>query len=72
LKTVFGVKNVATQGVDYYGDIGGNYYPGGAPPWAIYDSKSCLFLSYLVSASSGQIASYAMLFGDLVLMDAEG
>ncbi|RYC55310.1 Carboxylesterase [Xylaria longipes] len=40
LKTVFGVTNVATQGVDYYGLIGGNYYPGGAPPWAIYDTRS--------------------------------
>ncbi|GAW12417.1 hypothetical protein ANO14919_017830 [Xylariales sp. No.14919] len=39
LKLVFGVTNVATQGVDYYGFIGGNYYPGGAPPWGIYDMQ---------------------------------
>ena len=39
LKAVFGVTNVATQGVDYYGLAEGNYYPGGAPPWGIYDSK---------------------------------
>ncbi|KAI0397001.1 cutinase-domain-containing protein [Xylariaceae sp. FL0594] len=42
LKTVFGVTNVVTQGVDYYGLIGGNYYPGGAPPWAIYDMQAIL------------------------------
>ncbi|GAP92649.2 putative cutinase [Rosellinia necatrix] len=39
LKSVFGVTNVATQGVDYYGFIGGNYYPGGAPPWGIFDMQ---------------------------------
>ncbi|KAJ2980180.1 hypothetical protein NUW58_g7017 [Xylaria curta] len=38
LKAAFGVTNVATQGIDYYGFLEGNYYPGGAPPWAIYDS----------------------------------
>ncbi|KAI1121874.1 cutinase-domain-containing protein [Nemania abortiva] len=42
LKLVFGVGNVATQGVDYYGLIGGNYYPGGAPPWGIYDMQAII------------------------------
>lgn len=42
LKSVFGVTNVATQGVDYYGVIGGNYYPGGAPPWGIYDMQAII------------------------------
>ncbi|KAI0967558.1 cutinase-domain-containing protein [Xylaria arbuscula] len=40
--TVFGVTNVATQGVDYYGAIDGNYYPGGAPPWGIYDMEAII------------------------------
>ncbi|KAI3325125.1 cutinase-domain-containing protein [Xylariaceae sp. AK1471] len=42
LKMVFGVTNVATQGVDYYGFLEGNYYPGGAPPWGIYDMQAIL------------------------------
>ncbi|TGJ76822.1 hypothetical protein E0Z10_g10817 [Xylaria hypoxylon] len=42
LKSVFGVTNVATQGVDYDGLIGGNYYPGGAPPWGIYDMQAII------------------------------
>ncbi|KAI1151235.1 cutinase-domain-containing protein [Nemania diffusa] len=42
LKLVFGITNVATQGVDYYGLIGGNYYPGGAPPWGIYDMQAII------------------------------
>jgi hypothetical protein len=51
---VFGVGNVATQGVDYYGFIEGNYYPGGAPPWGIYDSKlHCTLLLARFSSSRG-------------------
>ncbi|KAI3336211.1 cutinase-domain-containing protein [Ustulina deusta] len=42
LKLAFGVTSVATQGVDYYGLIGGNYYPGGAPPWGIYDMQAII------------------------------
>lgn len=40
----FGVTNVATQGVDYYGLVEGNWYPGGAPPWGIYDSELLSFV----------------------------
>ncbi|KAI0517587.1 cutinase-domain-containing protein [Xylaria bambusicola] len=42
LKSVFGVTNVATQGVNYYGLAEGNYYPGGAPPWGIYDMQAII------------------------------
>ncbi|KAI1411858.1 carbohydrate esterase family 5 protein [Hypoxylon sp. FL1857] len=42
LKAVFGPANVATQGVDYWGFIETNFYPGGAPPWGIYDMQLLL------------------------------
>ncbi|KAI6093199.1 carbohydrate esterase family 5 protein [Hypoxylon rubiginosum] len=42
LKSVFGPANVATQGVDYWGFIETNFYPGGAPPWGIYDMQLLL------------------------------
>ncbi|KAI1491415.1 carbohydrate esterase family 5 protein [Biscogniauxia mediterranea] len=42
LKAAFGVENVATQGVDYYGFLETNFYPGGAPPWGIYDMQVLL------------------------------
>ncbi|KAI1499719.1 carbohydrate esterase family 5 protein [Biscogniauxia marginata] len=42
LKAAFGVENVATQGVDYYAFLETNFYPGGAPPWAIYDMQVLL------------------------------
>lgn len=42
LKVLFGPANVATQGVDYWGFIETNFYPGGAPPWGIYDMQLLL------------------------------
>ncbi|KAI1371331.1 carbohydrate esterase family 5 protein [Hypoxylon crocopeplum] len=42
LKAVFGPANVVTQGVDYWGFIETNFYPGGAPPWGIYDMQLLL------------------------------
>ncbi|KAK6951727.1 hypothetical protein Daesc_006250 [Daldinia eschscholtzii] len=39
LKALFGPANVATQGVDYWGFIETNFYPGGAPPWGIFDMQ---------------------------------
>ncbi|KAI0835740.1 carbohydrate esterase family 5 protein [Hypoxylon sp. FL0890] len=42
LKALFGPANVATQGVDYWGFIETNFYPGGAPPWGIYDMQLLL------------------------------
>ncbi|KAI5865386.1 carbohydrate esterase family 5 protein [Durotheca rogersii] len=42
LKLVFGPANVATQGVDYWGFIETNFYPGGAPPWGIFQMRLLL------------------------------
>ncbi|KAH9909889.1 carbohydrate esterase family 5 protein [Xylariomycetidae sp. FL2044] len=42
LKAAFGVRNVVTQGVDYWGFMETNFYPGGAPPWGIYDMQLLL------------------------------
>ncbi|KAI0443536.1 cutinase-domain-containing protein [Xylaria telfairii] len=65
LKIAFGVTNVATQGVDYYGLIGGNYYPGGAPPWAIFDSAAIVHraIEALPAETRARIAG-VVTFGD--------
>ncbi|KAI1266698.1 cutinase-domain-containing protein [Xylariaceae sp. FL1019] len=59
LKSVFGVSNVATQGVDYYGFIIGNYYPGGAPPWAIFDMQALLTGAAACPGSKIVVAGYS-------------
>ncbi|KAI1362104.1 cutinase-domain-containing protein [Xylaria arbuscula] len=59
LKTVFGVTNVATQGVDYYGFIEGNYYPGGAPPWAIYDMQAIITAAAACPHSKIVVSGYS-------------
>ncbi|KAI1181182.1 cutinase-domain-containing protein [Nemania sp. FL0916] len=59
LKIVFGVTNVATQGVDYYGFIGGNYYPGGAPPWAIYDMQAIITAATACPHSKIVVSGYS-------------
>ncbi|KAI2602450.1 carbohydrate esterase family 5 protein [Hypoxylon sp. NC1633] len=55
LKAVFGPENVATQGVDYWGFIETNFYPGGAPPWGIYDMQ--LLLSAASSCPDSRIVA---------------
>ncbi|KAI0001386.1 carbohydrate esterase family 5 protein [Xylariaceae sp. FL0662B] len=55
LKSVFGVQNVATQGVDYWGFIQTNFYPGGAPPWGIYDMQ--LLLSAAATCPDSKIVA---------------
>ncbi|KAI1080861.1 cutinase-domain-containing protein [Whalleya microplaca] len=55
LKSVFGVRNVATQGVDYWGFIQTNFYPGGAPPWGIYDMQ--LLLSAAATCPDSKIVA---------------
>ncbi|KAK5661130.1 hypothetical protein OQA88_11020 [Cercophora sp. LCS_1] len=42
LKTYFGPENVASQGVNYLALIETNFYPGGAPPYAIYEMQILL------------------------------
>ncbi|KAI0205268.1 cutinase-domain-containing protein [Astrocystis sublimbata] len=59
LKAAFGVTNVATQGVDYYGFIGGNYYPGGAPPWGIYDMQAIVTGAAACKHSKIVVAGYS-------------
>ncbi|KAI0540233.1 cutinase-domain-containing protein [Xylaria digitata] len=59
LKIVFGVTNVATQGVDYYGLIGGNYYPGGAPPWGIYDMQAIITAAAACPHSKIVVSGYS-------------
>ncbi|KAI0431934.1 cutinase-domain-containing protein [Xylaria sp. FL1042] len=59
LKTVFGVTNVATQGVDYYGLIDGNYYPGGAPPWGIYDMQAIITTAAACPHSKIVVSGYS-------------
>ncbi|KAI1733452.1 cutinase-domain-containing protein [Xylaria scruposa] len=59
LKTVFGVTNVATQGVDYYGLIDGNYYPGGAPPWGIYDMQAIITSAAACAHSKIVVSGYS-------------
>ncbi|KAI1339075.1 carbohydrate esterase family 5 protein [Xylariaceae sp. FL0016] len=55
LKAAWGVKNVATQGVDYWGFVVTNYYPGGAPPWGIYDMQ--LLLSAAATCPNSKIVA---------------
>ncbi|KAH8166691.1 hypothetical protein CIB48_g1529 [Xylaria polymorpha] len=59
LKIAFGVTNVATQGVDYYGLIGGNYYPGGAPPWGIYDMQAIITSAATCAHSKIVVSGYS-------------
>ncbi|KAI0814503.1 cutinase-domain-containing protein [Xylaria sp. FL0064] len=59
LKSVFGVTNVATQGVDYYGLIDGNYYPGGAPPWGIYDMQAIITTAAACPHSKIVVSGYS-------------
>ncbi|KAI0403937.1 cutinase-domain-containing protein [Xylaria palmicola] len=59
LKSVFGVTNVATQGVDYYGLIDGNYYPGGAPPWGIYDMQAIITAAVACPHSKVIVSGYS-------------
>ncbi|KAI1299412.1 cutinase-domain-containing protein [Xylaria venustula] len=59
LKTVFGVTNVATQGVDYYGSVDGNYYPGGAPPWGIYDMEAIISAAAACPHSKIVVSGYS-------------
>ncbi|KAK8137253.1 cutinase-2 [Apiospora sp. TS-2023a] len=42
IKSAFGVTNVATEGIDYWGLPLGNFYPGGAPPWGISEMAQLL------------------------------
>ncbi|KAK4215090.1 cutinase-domain-containing protein [Rhypophila decipiens] len=42
LKTYFGAQNVATQGVNYLALIETNFYPGGGPPYGIYEMQVLL------------------------------
>lgn len=55
LKALFGPANVATQGVDYWGFIDTNFYPGGAPPWGIYDMQ--LLLSAAATCPNSKIVA---------------
>ncbi|KAL7624964.1 hypothetical protein AAE478_004178 [Parahypoxylon ruwenzoriense] len=55
LKAAFGPTNVATQGVDYWGFIETNFYPGGAPPWGIYDMQ--LLLSAAATCPDSKIVA---------------
>ncbi|KAI1424742.1 cutinase-domain-containing protein [Xylaria sp. FL1777] len=59
LKAVFGVTNVATQGVDYFGLIDGNYYPGGAPPWGIYDMQAIISAAAACPHSKIVVSGYS-------------
>ncbi|KAK0623684.1 cutinase [Immersiella caudata] len=42
LKAYFGAENVASQGVNYLGLIETNFYPGGGPPYGIYEMQVLL------------------------------
>ena len=42
LKTYFGAENVASQGVNYLALIETNFYPGGGPPYGIYEMQMLL------------------------------
>ncbi|KAI0023702.1 cutinase-domain-containing protein [Xylariomycetidae sp. FL0641] len=55
LKAAFGVRNVVTQGVDYWGFVETNYWPGGAPPWGIYDMQ--IFLSAAAACPNSKIVA---------------
>ncbi|KAI0159914.1 carbohydrate esterase family 5 protein [Hypoxylon sp. FL1284] len=59
LKSVFGPANVATQGVDYWGFIETNFYPGGAPPWGIYDMQLLLSAAATCPGSKIVAAGYS-------------
>ncbi|KAK4447102.1 cutinase-domain-containing protein [Podospora aff. communis PSN243] len=42
LKAYYGAENVASQGVNYLGLIETNFYPGGGPPYGIYEMQVLL------------------------------
>ncbi|KAI0378145.1 carbohydrate esterase family 5 protein [Hypomontagnella monticulosa] len=59
LKALFGPANVVTQGVDYWGFIETNFYPGGAPPWGIYDMQLLLYAAATCPNSKIVAAGYS-------------
>ncbi|KAK6857985.1 hypothetical protein PG995_005684 [Apiospora arundinis] len=59
LKSAFGVANVATEGIDYWGLPLGNFYPGGAPPWGITEMAQLLTAASACNQSEIIVAGYS-------------
>ncbi|KAK7959081.1 uncharacterized protein PG986_003935 [Apiospora aurea] len=59
LKAAFGVTNLATEGIDYWGLPIGNFYPGGAPPWAITEMAQLLTAAAACPNSRMIISGYS-------------
>jgi len=57
LKTYFGAENVATQGVNYLALIETNFYPGGAPPYGIYEMQVLLATAAIYCPQSKIVAA---------------
>ncbi|KAK8036294.1 cutinase 1 [Apiospora rasikravindrae] len=59
LKAAFGVTNLATEGIDYWGLPIGNFNPGGAPPWAVTEMARLLAAAAACPKSRIIISGYS-------------
>ncbi|KAM7194411.1 cutinase domain containing protein [Naviculisporaceae sp. PSN 640] len=57
LKTYFGAANVATQGVNYQALVETNFFPGGGPPYPIYEMQTLLTTAALYCPQSKIVAA---------------
>ncbi|KAK0721810.1 cutinase [Lasiosphaeria miniovina] len=57
LKTYFGAQNVASQGVDYLALVETNFYPGGGPPYGIYEMQVLLASASIYCPQSKIVAA---------------
>jgi len=57
LKTHFGAENVASQGVNYLALIETNFYPGGGPPYGIYEMQVLLASAAIYCPQSKIVAA---------------
>ena len=57
LKAYFGAANVASQGVNYLALIETNFYPGGGPPYGIYEMQVLLSTAAIYCPQSKIVAA---------------
>lgn len=57
LKAYFGAENVASQGINYLALVETNFYPGGGPPYGIYEAQILLSTAAIYCPQSKIVAA---------------